>query len=684
MKKILLLLPFILLSSCTKSPVTPVEEDLISLFNETSKLYIESLDDKHSCLLKTYHHKKFNDVPFVALDEFCESFDITDIREKKKYEIVDNKFVVSGLNGGSITFDAKEDIVTSSSDVMLIYDKVRYVNNGIPFDFYVTRKGCDFAKGSSKTTYLTPGSERVYDLKKYNFDIVYEDNKYYAPFMVLSYIFYGFFSTTHMYNGKNFFDCDCLDGEYNTAPFCYSSKGDFLLDRTKGSLGAVLFKKVEPKLENEAYRFENIIESSKQLTVFSLLNDGTGSLKTYDANNQEIDEGALTKITYTLNENKTELEMKYFSVLDMEDTEPISDVHTLRINLDETYFNKKTRSKEVAEATYQELRFAFYELYGHTRNDAVRDFDNFIKDKEYKDDLLSLDVEKYDDAMAKLLLQGVDDAHTTIEYPSIYTEPTFANANKYSLKYEGERRSFISSSLIANANKRKEAGITDNLDIVNKTAFIAFDKFAYDDDIKAFDEYKDTDPSDYAEKPMHLFASAFNKIKENENVKNVVIDLTANGGGIVASLSYILAYLTKDPSIVVNLELDNSFIDYHYEVDLNFDGTFASDEDTFEGKYNFYVLISSSSFSCANHLASIVHNIGCAKVIGERSAGGSCIISCLTNSTGYLYHSSSLSTALVKENDKYVSNDLGVEPDIKLDSQYFYNHAYIDEFLLNQ
>ena len=66
--------------------------------------------------------------------------------------------------------------------------------------------------------------------------------------------------------------------------------------------------------------------------------------------------------------------MNYYSVLEEEDTEPISDITTLRINLDETYFKKKTRSQIVADFTYQELRFAFYELYGHTKNTFLKDY----------------------------------------------------------------------------------------------------------------------------------------------------------------------------------------------------------------------------------------------------------------------------------------------------------------------
>lgn len=679
MKKTFLLLA-VLLSSCA-TPTPPVQEECIFLFNDHSRLYFEKLEDADSCLLKTYHHQRFGDVPYVAIDEFCETFDKTDYQEKPDCVCENGKFVVTGKQGGSFAFDAEKDLVVTSSDANLFAMARRTVNNGIPNDMYKRKETYGFVRDSAKTKYIDAGHQRTYDCKKYGFDIVYEKGTYFAPFTLLSYLFFGYINTTFLYNGKNFFDCDCIGGGEPTAPYCYSSNGNFLLDRSGGKFGAVLFNKVEPKEANEAYRFESLIEANRQLSVFSLLNNGKGTLKTYDSEGQLIDDGVYVKATYALNEDQTELTINYFSVLDMKDEEPISDISAIRINLDETNFGKRNRSQAVADFTYQELRFAMYELYGNTKKNEVKDFDVFIQDKEYKNDLLSLDAAKYDEAMAKFLLQGVDDAHTTIEYPSIYHLPNMANANHYSTTYEGARRKAITDTLIANRNRRKESGIADGgLEIVNKTAFIAFDAFSANPEIKAFGQYKDTDPKDYVDKPMDLFASSFNKILEND-VKNVVIDLTCNGGGNVSGLAYLVSYFTKDPAILVNLRLNDSTFEYHYETDLNQDGVFAGEEDSFEEKYDFYIMTSDASFSCANHMAALCRNLGFGKVIGERSAGGSCVISFLANSSGYLYHSSSEWTSLLKENDSFTTTDYGVEPDIAIDPSYLYNRSHIDQLL---
>ena len=681
MRKEIFILPILLLSSCGANNAP--KEDVISLFSDSSRLYFEKLTEEDSCPLKTYRHKYFGDVAYVELGEYFDTLIKSEFEEKNTHEIKEGKFIVTDSTKGNIVFDAERDTAVTSSDIIYFSKNRNIVNNGIPLDIYKKEKITSIVRGSNKTSYKVKGQERTYDLKKYKFDIVYEKDNYYAPFSVLNYIVFGFLNTSYIYNGKNFFDCQYLQGEYQSVQYCYSSNGNFLLDRSGGKLGAILYKRSDYLQENEAYRFVNVIEQSGQTTVVSCLKDGKGSIKSYDREGKLIDDGTYIKLTYVVNDDKSEITIKYFATLDEDDSEPISDIHTLRINLDETLFGKQTRSKEVAEFTYQELKFAMAELYGKTINTEVRDLDNFIKDKKYKDDLLSLDINKYDAAMSEFLLDGIDDAHTSIDYPSIYGEPTFAKANYYTSHSKEERKSRVFKTASDNASRRKEAGI-GALDIVNKTAFIAFDKFEYYEDIKGFNEYKNTDPETMVGRNcMELFASAFNKIKENSNIKNVVVDLSGNTGGKTASMAYLLGYLSKDPSILVNLELDRSVIDYHYELDLDLDGNFATDNDSFQDKYNFYVLTSGGTFSCGNLFTTCCKNRGFAKIIGEKSGGGSCVVSLLCNSSGFLYETSSEYINVLIDGDGYKHNDGGVEVDIALDSSKFYDHTYIDSILQN-
>ena len=687
MQKIYRVVPLLfIVSSVLGCNPTTSKEEVISLYLDSSRLYIDSLDEKGSCPLKTYHHKYFGEIPYVSLDEYCDSFPTTSIKSKKDYVIEDGKFIVSSNPFGSFMFDAEKDLVTTSKDVMYFFNEKKCVNYMLPYDIYRANDFERFTKGSPLSHYLSYGKERTYDCKKYNFDIVYEKGKYYAPFSLLNSLFFEFGNETVIYNGKDYFDVDALTGENPLVQYCYSSKGNFLLDLSGGKLGTALFENKTP-VGDEEYHFETEIKASGQKIIFSLKNGG-GFIDSYDKDGKLIEEDVYKKVKYEKANNL--LYLRYFSVMDKEDDESkaISDIYKLTIHMDETWFLKKNRSQEVADFTYQELRFAMYELYGTTINTEVKDFDTFIKDKEYKEDLLSLDASKYDEAMSKFLLQGIDDCHTSIGVTSIYNLPTYANSNHHTTSFSGKRYDATTSLASELRDERKKAKLDVGVDIVDKTAFIAFDKFRFARnnnkviDLKGYKEYQNTNPSDYVEdNTMAFFASAFNMIEKDQNVKNVVIDLSCNTGGLTATLAYLISYLTDDPCITCGRLLNDSVVQYHYKTDLDQDGIYGSNTDTFKGKYKFFVLTSGASFSCGNHFPSICKDSGIATIIGERSAGGSCSISQISNSSGFIYCSSSENVSLMKQGDEYIHNDYGVTPDISIPRSDWYNHIKLNELL---
>jgi len=663
------------------------EEQFISLFSDKSRLYFESLKEEESCPLKTYRHKDFGEIPYVSIAEYAGIFPISSLRGARNVAIAEGKCIVSNGDLGAFVFNAEEDTVTTAPDVLYFFKDNKVLNDLIPLDIYVPRDFERFSKGSPKTHYVKKGQERVYDCKKYNFDIVYENDAYYAPFSLLNSLFFEYGNETCIYNGSDYFDVDGLTGGYPTVQYCYSSKGSFLLDQSEGKLGALLFENKTP-LEGQDYRFEATIEASGQRFVFELA-AGKGFLRSYDSEGKLIEEGTFTKVKYEVKDNL--MILRYFSVLDENDDEDktISDIHTLTIHMDETNFLKKQRSQIVADFSYQELRFAMYELYGETRNEAVRDFDAFIQDKPYKADLLSLDCKTYDEAMAKFLLQGIDDCHTTIGTTSIYDLPTMANGNAYSSTLEGPRYDAMTSLASKLRGERADAGVSEGLDIVGETAFLTFDKFAFDRasngvlSLKGFKEYKGTDPKSYVQNnTMEFFASSFNKIAENAAVKNVVFDLACNTGGKTATMAYLISYMTDDPSIVVKKGLNGSIIDYHYRTDLDQDGIYGSSTDTFKGKYNFFVLTSGASFSCGTHFPTICKDGGYARIIGQQSGGGSSSISQISNATGFIYYSSSENTAMLKDGQGgYAHNDYGVPVDLAIDRSLWFDHAQLDALL---
>ena len=123
MKKISVFAVLITLISCN-SPAPKEKEELISLFSDSSRLYVENLDDDKSPLLKTYHHKYFGEIPYVELGEYCDTFKESDIKENKNYEIKDEKFIVTGLNDSCFAFDAEKDLITSTDNITYFLIKI--------------------------------------------------------------------------------------------------------------------------------------------------------------------------------------------------------------------------------------------------------------------------------------------------------------------------------------------------------------------------------------------------------------------------------------------------------------------------------------------------------------------------------------------------------------------------------
>ncbi|WP_434341700.1 S41 family peptidase [Mycoplasma putrefaciens] len=159
------------------------------------------------------------------------------------------------------------------------------------------------------------------------------------------------------------------------------------------------------------------------------------------------------------------------------------------------------------------------------------------------------------------------------------------------------------------------------------------------------------------------------------NLKNIVLDLSRNGGGFIGSAYEILGFLT-----------DQAFKIYSYN-------PLSKDQkiETIKSKYqkydfNYYVLISPYSFSAANIFAQITKDNNLAKVIGYQSFGGASAISYAVLPTGDIIQ---LSSNDVFTDKHFKSLEFGVSPDLKLpgndinDFKNLYNY-YLLQDLINK
>ena len=164
-------------------------------------------------------------------------------------------------------------------------------------------------------------------------------------------------------------------------------------------------------------------------------------------------------------------------------------------------------------------------------------------------------------------------------------------------------------------------------------------------------------------------------------IKNVVIDLSCNGGGSVNAVPYVAAFFTGDPYFYNVDALTGNAFEWHYEIDFNRDGTFNRNWDSFENYYNFYLLVSDVSASSSNRLAAFAKNAG-VKIIGKRDFGGGCGMVTYADACGFVFNASEARLCLYKDNDgNLVSSDHGVPVDYELDPEYWYDFEKLNAFL---
>lgn len=358
------------------------------------------------------------------------------------------------------------------------------------------------------------------------------------------------------------------------------------------------------------------------------------------------------------------------------------------------------RPIDLAKYNYGELCFTFDNLRGYTSQLNFGDNNllslglNGLIEKYYpnlKGLLLSSNMIDYYQGL-EVLFSGLNDGgHTALldnckthdealdgltnnpEYGDLIKEASGTVLNKM-----GVRASFINSKVTAfslDSSTYPNSPGYYVFDKATETAFLGFDSFNID-----YDGWNQYYKNETAEAPVETDTFAFMLSKfvqaKKDNAKNLVIDLTSNGGGNSGALLGVVALLNEGKA---NFETNNTFnkfreTEYSY-VDINLDGKFNGEDIAAakEFKFNVGVLTSGYSFSCGNLLPSVLKELGY-KIIGEQSGGGSCAISIETTADGLMYVRSSyicLSDSSGHNIDDGVEVDLAIEK--KPISQFLYD-----------
>jgi C-terminal processing protease CtpA/Prc len=134
-------------------------------------------------------------------------------------------------------------------------------------------------------------------------------------------------------------------------------------------------------------------------------------------------------------------------------------------------------------------------------------------------------------------------------------------------------------------------------------------------------------------------------------------------------MPYIAGVLTKDPTFYVKDVTSGKVTEYHYECDFDGDGKYG---DTYADKYDFFVLVSSASFSCGTAFPGMLKGTN-VKIIGEKSAGGASPVTHFTDGSGLTFQTSGSDIVCYKDGTSYKSVEEGVPVDYEIPENIWYD-----------
>ena len=655
--------------------------------------------------LPTYHHKDKGDVPYVALSDLGKALGsaLPNVLtpgmtgEKKS----DGYHFYSYDKVGEFIIDAEKDVIKLKNGQAFVQPTLG-INNNIPGDYCHYRGNS--IQGSEKTkVYKDDGGEvaayDTFDFSKYHFDIVEQGDNCYVPLEAFTKVLFRDMSLDLAYNGADFYT-NVSESSF-LASWVYSSQGIF-----QGLSG--IYQPSKTKGQNESYRFEFPIKRASEenpdvmedYTRFLVLQDG-GSAYCMLCKGNELNPSQAV--------SDTETGYGYFwkkegDVLHVDVSEQDQPIGTYLIHLDKTRFLSGAMPKEVSGYNYDVLRFMFDTIYGLKDIKKYTDATAFFKSAGVDEGLKSTDPAVYSESFAKLI-GFIDDGHTGFNNltPFISFNDMDKVTDYIKISRSGERLKKLTEAsqkyTKAKMDKTKQLdpegvnpedpnyyqGIKFSSD--KETAIITFNGFGHNgEQIKNMGELFPAgytiEESDYniftraklINSTPDGFSQAF-KILDIINakekiVKNVVVDLTTNGGGEIATMPYLMAFFSDDPIYAIKDVHNGVTREYHYKVDLNGDGKFGDAGDTYKGKFNFYFLTSSFSFSCGNCLPGMAKDAG-AKIIGETSGGGTSPVGVYFDALGTFFNLSNHYDMCYKIDGKYTQNDAG----ITLDHAFPYNEG---------
>lgn len=351
--------------------------------------------------------------------------------------------------------------------------------------------------------------------------------------------------------------------------------------------------------------------------------------------------------------------------------------NTLSPEVAEIYYGreKALRSKALAEFNYNELCLSLDLYYGlQEEHKFDNGFTYYLESVGLKDLFLELDAINSFNALANLTLGYIADLHSATKGASPYLGEEKPSSGIDAQVAPGVL-SYTQNSEIYTTVREEQMGEVLFYQKIGDTAYVTIDTFTLGDRMGDYDE-----TSMQIEDTLSIIMIAHAQITQDEEIKNVVVDLSCNGGGAIDSMVYLVAWMLGSCEVSIYNNITQSKGSMSYNVDVNLDGQF-DENDTISDK-NLYCIVYPASFSCGNYAPALLKASGRVTIIGKTSSGGACFVRNTVSADGTLYSISSPYQMSIVKNGSYYSVDSGVEPDIALTKiESFYDRVALTEYL---
>ncbi len=276
-------------------------------------------------------------------------------------------------------------------------------------------------------------------------------------------------------------------------------------------------------------------------------------------------------------------------------------------------------------------------------------------------------------ALFDSLYQKLDEMHTSYDYYSLFAsssslKPTYGPTR---ISYNEEYKRLNEAYSASYPEDEPVRFYDDTAVIVSQSPIQTGSSSELHDDSGNLKE------DAYKKDSFYFMKEMLSRIEQHGGIKNILFDLSRNGGGNMGATFRMLGILSDDDVVYGSANmLSGGGYAISMKVDVNEQGDY-DDNDAYSS-YNWGILTSALTFSAANYLACNASFSGAAKIYGERSGGGACPIVGFVNADGSSFHISgpSILKNVSFSGDKVVFHEVqsGAEPDKELSAEYFYGH----------